>query len=182
MGYKTHSLFSIVFAIAIINFLELIGINEYSYLISNNIINFDTAFFILFLMLGSLLPDLDHANSKASQNIPFVNKFLSLFKIKHRGITHSLLGTVLFVVLFHQLYIRDIITRTILLALTLGFLSHLFSDMLNPTGIPLFFPIKKKFNLLNISTGSVKEKVFLTLVVLFISYYTLETLNILKVF
>ncbi len=45
---------------------------------------------ILFVIVGSLLPDIDHSNSQISKKIPIIAKLL-----KHRGVTHSLLAVVI---------------------------------------------------------------------------------------
>ncbi len=45
---------------------------------------------ILFVIVGSLLPDIDHPNSQISKKIPIITKLL-----RHRGVTHSLLAVVI---------------------------------------------------------------------------------------
>jgi len=47
--------------------------------------------FITFVAFSSLMPDIDHPGSEMSSVFPFVNKIFP-----HRGITHSMVGVVLF--------------------------------------------------------------------------------------
>jgi len=121
------------------------------------------------LCLGSvagLLPDIDEPNAMLARGswVPrklgplarFIGTIVSLpFKIAgyfikgtlgHRGGTHSLAMSVLFTLLFA-------IPVTLFLGfewdwliwtLWFGFMSHLFADMFNPSGVPFLWPIKSK--------------------------------------
>lgn len=120
--------------------------------------------------LGSLLPDIDHPESKISRANPvtwlfailyrFVLDLVSIiFKILitplgwcgvkipplssgHRGpLTHGGLGIILFTLLLSPLLSW---TPTIFYGLMIGVLSHIFLDMLNPQGVPLMWPLWKK--------------------------------------
>lgn len=54
--------------------------------------------------------------------------------------------------------------------LTLGVLSHILLDMLNPKGVCLFFPWKKKISIGKIRTGGVIEKIFFLCLVVLCGY------------
>lgn len=108
---------------------------------------------------GSLLPDIDHPTSTMSKkywflSIPYrILQFIfGKFKatkdfVGHRGITHSLLF--MSIPIIAMFFVTNLWVQTVLIGLTVGIFSHLFMDMLNPTGVPLFMPFaKKKFRLL----------------------------------
>ncbi len=103
---------------------------------------------------GSILPDIDH--SKA-----IINKFL-LFPLYwafkgHRKITHSLLGFMIMTAFAY--FIAHLVNWPIEVGLYfgIGYLSHIILDMLTPSGCPVFYPYKKKCNILSIRTGSIGE-------------------------
>ena len=102
-------------------------------------------------LVGSLLPDIDHPNSKINKFNPL--SALICMAIQHRTITHSLLlmGVVSLIGLLLKFNLWAV------LGLNIGILSHLLLDMMNPTGVPLFYPYKKKYHVCRICTGSAGE-------------------------
>lgn len=88
----------------------------------------------------------------------------------HRnGITHSLVGMMLFMFVVHYFGTKyDYKILTTLFAL--GYSSHLFSDWFTKGGVPLFYPItKKKFKcIINLKVGS-KSGDFIEMVILMLS-------------
>lgn len=76
----------------------------------------------ILLMVGSLLPDIDHGGSTISKNIPLIHKIFT-----HRGFTHSLLF----------IYI---IGTLISPWLGMGILVHILLDMFTSQGVHLFSP------------------------------------------
>ena len=112
-------------------------------------------------VFGSLLPDIDHFNSKIS-NKNFATKMISAVTttiFKHRGFLHTplfilLTGAVLFV--FGQYYCEWL--NLLILPICAGMLSHLCLDTLNPQGIMWAYPFsRRRMNLLNITTSSFME-------------------------
>ena len=110
--------------------------------------------------LGSLLPDIDHPTSTMSKkfflaSIPYrILQFIfGKFKYTkdfagHRGITHSLLFLSIPILLMLFTFDNPWLDLG-MVGLSIGIFSHLFMDMLNPMGVPLFLPFaKKKFRLL----------------------------------
>ena len=89
--------------------------------------------FLVFVLLGSVLPDIDDGNSKIKKASGVLGSLIS-FMFKHRGIFHSLVFVViLFIVMsFWNTYYAW--------ALTIGYLSHLLSDSLTPMGIQFLYP------------------------------------------
>ena len=117
-------------------------------------------FGIIIAALGSLFPDLDASESKI-KNLKLGKKksLLSLIKpfevlgfilhktFGHRGALHSLVGLVGFSYIFYLIcsYFGEPLFS---IYFSLGFLSHLLSDMLTKSGVEIFYPWKKNFRLL----------------------------------
>ncbi len=103
---------------------------------------------------GSLLPDLDQPAAEIWDSLPFghlVGHAIDPF-IKHRNISHSLLGLALVSVGFYYLFnlfpdYWAININIALVATVVSYASHLIADMLTEEGIPLFFPIKYMFGI-----------------------------------
>ena len=93
--------------------------------------------FLLLVLLGSLLPDIDESKSKINQWFGVGGKIAGLFS-HHRGIFHSLIFTVFLFLLI------SFLTKTYYAyALALGYLSHLIGDALTPMGVQIFHPFSK---------------------------------------
>ena len=89
--------------------------------------------FLVFVLLGSVLPDIDDGNSKIKKASGVLGSIVS-FMFKHRGIFHSLIMViVLFIVMSFWISYYAI-------GLTIGYLSHLLSDALTPMGIQFLYP------------------------------------------
>ena len=86
------------------------------------------------LVIGSLLPDIDHPRST-------LGKFLPIgYLIKHRTITHSILAAAIIWWIHPWVGV--------------GYASHLLLDSLNPMGVPFLYPVSYRFNITRIRTGS----------------------------
>ncbi|RMF05154.1 metal-dependent hydrolase [Candidatus Woesearchaeota archaeon] len=83
-------------------------------------------------IFGSVLPDSDLPTGHA------VKRFLKKALLKHRGVTHSLL--------FAAIVSAGVwfLSRDAGMGLLLGIASHLALDSLNPMGVELFWPLKKR--------------------------------------
>ena len=191
MNGKTHQIVGLTGGLLVSGILYKIGVFSLPACLST----------IALSSVGSYIPDIDHTGSKAGKKAPLLSypiKYTSkLFswlyrktKIKgfnkismmfeHRGIFHSpLFWLLIFIPLF--IFIPPIVNQPIvkemvvggLFGFLLGVMLHLFADMLNPTGIPLFLLIiYRKFRLAKIVTGSTSEMVFkaIAIFVLFISF------------
>ena len=90
--------------------------------------------FISLVLIGAILPDIDHPKSKIGRNF----KIVSLF-FEHRGFFHSLL--VLPVIAFLLLYFTK--TSYYSLPLIIGYLSHLVTDAVTKEGIMPFHPLSR---------------------------------------
>ncbi len=90
--------------------------------------------FIPLVVLGSLLPDIDHQNSKINRMLP-ITRWIPYF-FKHRGFFHSIFPAI---ILYGAFYAAKL--DYIGLPLTLGYLSHLASDCFTRLGCNLLHPI-----------------------------------------
>lgn len=143
---------------------ELISIDEHS------VVCFGV--YLSCSVVGALMLDIDKKGTKASNCCKTVS-FFSRLLFSHRGFTHSFLALILVGVLLFPLTFCPI-GSACFLGTIVGYLSHILLDMMNPGKVPLFFPFKRRFSILNIGTGSFGEYLFraaefILLAVLFIT-------------
>ncbi|MFA5892573.1 MAG: metal-dependent hydrolase [Candidatus Margulisiibacteriota bacterium] len=108
---------------------------------------------ILWSILGAIIPDIDHPRSTIGRIFPFISIPLER-KYGHRTITHSLIGWLIFTVIFSFLLIVtwllgfvcnlslvswDLAPRWIA-AFSISYFSHLLLDMFNPRGSQMLWP------------------------------------------
>ncbi len=148
MRHTTHVLFAIVIITAIYELLPpLKGFIPYPYA-------------LLAAMFGSLFPDIDHPHSYISRGYwEFLSRVVTA-TTEHRGWTHSIFGAVVFtiaaaVVLWY--FQGDV---RVSLGFMFGYISHLLSDSLNPSGVNWLWPKEDRYGLGIITTGSEGEVVF----------------------
>lgn len=107
-------------------------------------------------LIGSLFPDIDLPTSKIGHMIKPASTAINLTS-GHRGVFHAPLPYLIILLLTYlTASYRAFITA---LAFTLGVMSHLFLDILNASGIPLLWPMKRRVSLCDIKVGSLGEKV-----------------------
>lgn len=129
------------------------------------------------LVVGALLPDIDHGNSYISKKLKPISKFTSKY-FRHREFTHSILGAGLMTVfldfILKKIGFQDTYRTVFIQSILLGIISHIFLDMLTPAGVVLFYPLsKKRIKLLHFRKKSKKkfkmlERIFLTIFILII--------------
>ena len=85
-------------------------------------------------MLSSIFADIDHPDSKLGR---FFKPLGCLFS--HRCFFHSLLAIALFSFLAYLAWGKQLI----IIAILVGYSSHLILDALNHQGISFFYPLKK---------------------------------------
>jgi inner membrane protein len=149
MLYRTHLLFALVlFMIFILN---------------TSLEPWIKLTFLIILVIGSKLPDIDIPESVIGKETRPVSNILSVF-FGHRGFFHSLL----FVILFSFVLFLLKIPYVFIIAFSLGYLSHLFLDAFTKSGINPLWPAN--INLKgNVKTGSLSENIlFLILCVMLI--------------
>jgi inner membrane protein len=118
-------------------------------------------------LASALLPDLDHPHSLLGRRLRLISIPLSRI-FGHRGFTHSLLMVALAVWGLEQGQSATQLPTGVKDALIIGYLSHLLADWLTPAGIPLFWPLKRRYRLplLQLKAGGAIEAGFCTLTLL----------------
>jgi inner membrane protein len=139
----------------------------------------------LVALFAGLLPDIDHPQSALGRKLPFISVPLSAI-FGHRGFTHSLLavaivaGTLIY-------FMGDPVYRQwywAIAPLCVGYLSHILGDLLTSSGVPLFYPHKRKYTLNAFTTGDIKEKIavgLLTIAVLILGGIFQHFINLAEV-
>ncbi len=121
MMFKTHIVFSLFVGLLFIKFHNV-----------NNLF-----FFFLTVLFFGIFPDIDEKTSNISRNTRVVSWIVNLL-FRHRGIFHSIFIPLSFFFVF--LFLGE---DTAAFAVILGYMSHLFIDMLNKGGIRLFYPLSR---------------------------------------
>ncbi|TSC93899.1 MAG: Membrane protein containing DUF457, transmembrane [Candidatus Berkelbacteria bacterium Licking1014_85] len=101
--------------------------------------------------LFSLLPDLDRSTAKFWEFMPYgkvLGKITDPF-VKHRNITHSLLGFIIIGFLLQLLLQKfpeywGINIHAVFISILVAYASHIVCDCLTVEGVPLFFPLKTR--------------------------------------
>ncbi len=139
MLYRTHLLFALViFMIFILN---------------TSLEPWIKLTFLIILVIGSKLPDIDIPESKIGKETRPVSNILSVF-FGHRGFFHSLLFIIIFSFILFLLKIPYIFT----IALIIGYLSHLFLDSFTKSGINPLWPFNIKLKG-QVKTGRLLENI-----------------------
>jgi len=105
------------------------------------------------LLLGSLLPDIDHPKSLLGRRFFLISGMMNI-AVGHRGATHSVFALV--AVVIGSLYL---LSFDMALALSLGFTSHILADAMTKGGVPILWPKPLKMHILPtpFKTGSLAE-------------------------
>lgn len=122
-------------------------------------------------IIGALLPDIDQGSNRLWDLLPggnTIGKILKNLFLSHRTLSHSLLG--IFLVFKATIWLIPKLLNTsfvnsqiVIMALLIGYIAHLASDLMTEEGLPLLFPLKIKFGIppikqLRIKTGKWVEK------------------------
>lgn len=139
MRGRTHIVGGVAIGLLAFNYIEMLNVNISE---SNSLILATGG-----LVLGALLPDIDHPRSMISLKIKPIGFILSKL-FKHREYTHSIVGslsmTFLIGILINLLGINNDINYLFLKALFIGIASHILLDMLTFHGVALLYPFTKK--------------------------------------
>jgi len=114
-------------------------------------------------ILAALLPDIDHHNSKMTNKIGFVGRLTSML-FDTRGIVHSLIGAIAFFTLVYVAVANLGFNMGYAYAFSIGYISHLFLDSLNPMGIAWLNPFSKSRLRGKIRTGGYGEVALLVMI------------------
>lgn len=123
----------------------------------------DAQLLILGGLVGSLLPDIDHPRSWIGRRILFISLPLSAL-VGHRGITHSLLAILATAVIGYMGVTQSGLnlgrSAPLVAGLCIGYASHLLGDWASNSGIPLLWPISRKFRSpVVFCTGGIEERI-----------------------
>ncbi|MGM0509401.1 MAG: metal-dependent hydrolase [Fusobacteriota bacterium] len=118
---------------------------------------------LAYMIIGSLLPDIDHPRSFIGRVFFFISNPLQK-KFGHRTITHSLLLWVPVMVLGYFF--------SPLIWFSLGAMSHIFLDMWNVGGVPILYPLDHRIYVManrgfRIRSGKKKEFILLLFFLVF---------------
>ncbi len=119
---------------------------------------------IIFVLLGSVIPDIDNTHSWVNRRLKITRIFSYLFK--HRGFCHSLwFGLGLFILLSYFI-------PTYAGAILIGYCSHLVMDSFTKHGVNYLYPISRFHVRGFIETGMGGEKLVLigTVFLIFLRY------------
>lgn len=113
---------------------------------------------VVLVSVGSLLPDIDHPQSRAGRFVPFISYPVSAF-LGHRGLTHSAIAVV---ACLYGLTWLSSTAPSWALYLMWGYISHLVGDYLfGSSGLPLTWPLKKRFVCpINFAVDGIVENIF----------------------
>jgi len=128
-----------------------------------NINIFENPVNVSFVILGSLLPDVDHTKSIIGKLFYPIAKSISK-NFGHRTITHSVffLGFIIFLSMMLESVFK--VNHNVSIILFFSVFSHLVLDMVTIQGIPLFYPFYKNpcvipANVdLRLTTGNLKQE------------------------
>jgi len=131
---------------------QTVGLTTYFVLAGNGYDPATFAFTVVVSSVAALLPDIDQPSSSLWRSIPMgrtAGAFVDPF-IKHRNLSHSLLGTVIVGAAAYWLTSLmpsywGVNTEIILWVFLASYLSHLVADMVTVEGIPLLFPYQRMF-------------------------------------
>lgn len=87
---------------------------------------------------AALLPDIDHPRAPLRRKLGVVGN-VAFGSLKHRGLTHTLIALVA-VASAALTALPNLVGAVV----AVGYLSHLLSDMLTVSGLPVFWPYKKE--------------------------------------
>ena len=99
--------------------------------------------------ISSLIPDIDLCTSKMGHRTKPVSFVISRL-FGHRTLFHS---PILYIAIYCLMTKYLARYEWLIAAFAIGIASHLFLDMLNRKGIPLFYPVSKHYHLATIKCG-----------------------------
>lgn len=102
----------------------------------------------------ALLPDIDNATSKLGRLFAPASILIQLF-FGHRTLFHAPLLYLVLSFVIAQAYPSQ---QLLILSCAAGITSHLILDMLNPAGIPLFWPIRRRIHLAPFHSGGLVDR------------------------
>jgi len=147
MLFRTHLAFSFLIGLFLIDFLK----------IKNQIL------FMVVLLFFSIFPDVDESSSKIFKKLKPFSYLAVIFG--HRNIFHTIYFPVAIALV---LFAFDL--RLLSIAVLIGYLLHLFLDLMTRKGISLFYPLSKRRIKGFIKVGSLIENLMFVVLIILIVY------------
>ncbi len=153
MRHNTHIVFSLFFLFGLYELFPIL--NDIDPIV----------FAIPLAIIGALFPDIDHPHSFISRGYWSILSTIIRKTTTHRGWTHSLFGACFFtgILLIILWYFK--VSLFLAFGFFLGYISHLISDSLNPTGVNWLWPKRKRYGIGLIRTGSTREEIFMWILI-----------------
>lgn len=117
---------------------------------------------------GSYAPDIDMQTTHSGKKHKTASKVINKIGGGHRGITHTLLFPVILYVLmiFSQNYLQAYsglasLVISLLFGFELGWIMHIFADLFNGKGCPIFWPIMQgKVHIMDLPSSGIGAWLF----------------------
>lgn len=139
MQFKTHILFGLLLGL-----LSLPILNP-----ANSVL------FVILVLIGSTLPDIDHPKSKVGKWFKPIG-----WLFEHRGFFHSIFP-ILLLLLLTKVY------SLVFLPIAIGYISHIMIDMATKQGVLFIHPfLKVKISGFVKTGGIVESLIFISLIIL----------------
>ncbi len=122
-------------------------------------------------MIGSLAPDIDLRTSTMGSAVKPLSALINGI-VGHRTFFHSPLFLILLFFAAKAYLPEAMMWMTT--AFIVGAVSHLYLDMLNKAGIPLLWPIKKRFWVLGIKTSGRGEKIVVSIMFVLMTWICVQ--------
>lgn len=135
---------------------------------------------LLFIGLGTMIPDIDHPDSKVGQKFNRIATFIHK-KFGHRSITHNVLFILCWLVLSYLSFLFNLKwLSTIFVYLAIGVYLHLLVDAYSISGVNWFYPIfkrNKRRRILKYKSGGLFERIWLFLMMVIIISFSFLWVN-----
>ena len=147
MLFRTHLAFGFLIGLCLIDFFNL----------EKQIL------FMVVLLFFSIFPDIDESSSRVAKRLKPFSYLAVVFG--HRNIFHTIYFPI---AISAVLFIFDL--RALALAVLIGYLLHLFLDLITKRGIALFYPLSKRRIKGFIKVGSLIENLIFLVLIALITY------------
>lgn len=130
---------------------------------------------------GSYAPDIDSNRTHAGQKHKVASSVVSKVGGGHRGITHTLLfpaiiaGFMIFVngYLAQYQYLATLV-QSLLFGFEFGWVMHIFADLFNGKGCPVFWPIvQAKVHIMDLPSSGFVPWIFAAVLIAICAFFTL---------
>lgn len=145
-----------------------IGLLVYAFFIKLGLLP-DNQLTLVLVLLGAILPDIDHPRSFIAQ-LGYWSRTGSrmISWAGHRGVAHTIWAVILVFFIVYLIFPELGLGMNAMLAVTLGYFSHLVADSLTVEGVAWFYPYSSKRASGPVRTGGFLETLIFIASILFI--------------